>query len=494
MRNLSRARFANCSMILSELVSDGVCKLEVESAFFNVSAAVIPRHFFPDLRYNPRMQRKNPAHKLHSPVYIAYTHIGSNPCYISINNEDRRRHVYTVGASGMGKTTMLLSMIRQDLLAGRGLGVIDPHGDLAKEVLEHVPRSRIQDVVYLNAGDIDFPISLNVFKNAEGNPPFLLAEEIISITKSLWADSWGPRMEHVFRHALLAVLEYPEATFITLERILTDDDYRRKVLGRVTDEKVLYYFATQFNGISKRDRDEYAQPVLNKIGAFTAHEALRNILTQHNCSVNFTDIMDNRKIFIANLAKGFIGEDAANLLGSLIVSKFMLTAMSRAKLPEEERRDFYLYVDEFHNFTTRSFQSILSEARKYHLCLHLAHQSLSQLPEALRHAVLINSGTKVIFSTSSDDAKRFAGMIRDNLPPNDLETMEKFEIWYRLANEGAAAQFQRAKTIPPGFIPVPKTTRETVQLIIDESRRKYALPCSNVREIIRSQLMRVLKD
>jgi len=392
---------------------------------------------------------------------------------IGIAPSDRRYHFYTIGRTGTGKSTMLANMIIQDLIAGRGLALIDPHGDLAQQVLAFVPPNRKNHLVYFNPADADYPIGLNVLERVEASERPLVAANLMSVFRKSWSDSWGPRMSYLLHNALLALLENPGSTLLGMVRLLSDERFRNTIVGNIEDPVVRHYWKKEFAGFPERLLPEVISPVQNKIGAYLTHRALRNILGQTRSSVNFEHLLNANGIFIANLSKGLIGEDAANLLGSLLVTKFQLAAMARASMPEHERQDFYLYVDEFHNFTTDSFADILAEARKYRLNLILAHQYLGQLSERTRNAVLANVGTMVMFRLGPDDAKILAKEIEPHYAWNDLVNLSPHEVIYKLQRNGKIDRPHQATTLTP--LPAPHPDQESWrQHLIVASRRRYA--------------------
>jgi len=310
-----------------------------------------------------------------------------------IKLDDRRRHMYVIGKSGMGKSTLLENMIAQDINKGRGLAVVDPHGDLAEKIIHYIPDKRIEEVVYFNPADAEYPIAFNVVEQVDPRLRHLVASGLIGVFQKLWADSWGPRLEYILRNAILAVLDYPDSTLLAITRMLSDKNFRKRVVEKIQDPVVKAFWVNEFSSYNDKFASEAVAPIQNKVGQFLSSSLIRNIVGQVRSSIDLRDIMDNGKILIMNLSKGRIGEDNSALLGSMMITKLQLAAMSRVDTPEEERRDFFLYVDEFQNFATDSFANILSEARKYHLSLILAHQYIDQLTDSVRAAVFGNVGT-----------------------------------------------------------------------------------------------------
>lgn len=330
---------------------------------------------------------------------------------LSLCEEDRRRHLYVIGQTGSGKTTFLKNCILQDLLQGAGLALIDPHGDLADEIIDALPRSRVRDVVFLNPLDREHPIGFNPLARVPDHQRALVVSNIIACLRSIWRTSWGPRMEHVLANTLAALMESPEGkpmTMLAIPKMLTDLDFRRGILRHVNDPVVRDFWQNEFAGYDPRLRAEIVSPILNKVGAFMRNPLLRNILGQTKQSLDLRYMMDNRKILIVTLSKGQMGEDVANLLGSLLTTAIYQSAMERADQSEEERQDFHLYIDEFQNFTTDAFDAIVSEARKYRLCMTIAHQYLDQIPIQIKQAILGNIGSMLLFTLSGKDAEELA--------------------------------------------------------------------------------------
>lgn len=402
---------------------------------------------------------------------------------VGIAQTDRRFHFYAIGRTGTGKSTMLANMIAQDLVAGRGLAVIDPHGDLAQQALSYVPRRRKNDLVYFNPADLDYPIGLNVVEPDPHIERHLVAANLMSVFHKVWKDSWGPRMSYLLHNAILALLENPGSTMLGIVRLLSDERFRSRVVGRVSDPVVRHYWEREFAAIPDRLLPEVISPVQNKVGAYLVNRPLRNILGQSRTTIRFHELIAGQKIFIANLAKGRIGEEAANLIGSLLVTKLQLAAFARANLPEQERTDFYLYVDEFHNFTTESFADILSEARKYHLNLILANQYLEQISAPVRSAVLANAGTLVLFRVGPEDAKILEKELEPHASWLDLVNLSPHEVLYKLMQRGRIQRPYSATTLP-----APATQHQGAEIycqqLIENSRRRYARAREQVEHTI----------
>lgn len=354
-----------------------------------------------------------------------------------IKTGDRRRHIYIIGKTGMGKSTLLENMILSDIKSGRGVAVVDPHGDLADHVMDFVPSHRTNDVILFDPADRDFPVAFNMLENVDPAYNTIVASGLVGIFKKIYAESWGPRLEHILRNTILALLEYPNTTMLGITRILQDAQFRRRVVKKIQDPIVKSFWVNEFEKMEPRMRSEAISPILNKVGQFLASPIIRNIVGQPKSSINLRFAMDNKKIVIVNLSKGKIGEDNSSLLGAMIITKFQLDAMSRATQQEKDRTDFYLYVDEFQNFATESFATILSEARKYRLDLTMANQYVSQMPEEVRDAVFGNVGTLVSFQVGFDDSEVITGQFGgDETMVTDLVALPVGNTYMRLLIDG----------------------------------------------------------
>lgn len=398
---------------------------------------------------------------------------------IGIAQADRRFHFLATGRTGTGKSSMLLNMLVQDIQAGRGVGLIDPHGDLAEAVLPFIPKTRRKHLVYINPTDLDYPVALNLLGQVSEDERHLVAENLLAIFQKIWHDSWGPRMAYLLRNTLLALLENPGSTLLAIAKLLTDEKYRQRMVRNISDPFVRHYWEREFAAFPERLRAEVISPVQNKIGAYLSNRPLRNILGQSASTIHFGTIMDQKSILIANLAKGRLGEEAANLLGSFIVSGLQQAAMARASQPEEKRLDFYLYIDEFQNFTTDAFAGALSEIRKYRLSFILANQYLGQLTDNIRDSVLANIGTLVLFRLGTDDAETFGKEFGSEWPVSNLVNQNPYEIYYKLMQKGTVRGPYQATTIPPPIAPVKNLTDYTEELI-EASRRRYSRPRAEV--------------
>jgi hypothetical protein len=387
--------------------------------------------------------------------------------------DDRRRHVGILGKTGMGKTTLLQSLITADIAAGRGVAVVDPHGDLAEAILRSVPSVRTNDVVLFDPADAAYPIAFNPLACSDRTQRPLVASAILSTFKKLYGDSWGPRLEHILRNSLFTLLDIPDASLILVPRLLTDVRFREQALQRTTDPMVREFWEREFAQLPPKFRAEATAPVLNKVGQFLTNPVLRNILGQSESRVNLRQIMDERKILIVNLSKGRLGEDASTLLGSFLITAVQLAAMSRADVDESRRTDFYLYVDEFGCFATESFAGILSEARKYRLNLIVANQYLAQLSEATLAAVFGNVGSLLVFQVGPQDAETLAEQLGSPVEPPDLMMLPKYHAYARLLIEGQPSRPYSMRTIPPSSTPLDPRRGEIIRRV---SRKRYARP------------------
>lgn len=417
-----------------------------------------------------------------NPITVfAKTNFRNQERVFGIKADDRRRHMYLLGKTGMGKTNLLENLAIQDIQQGHGICFIDPHGDVALKLIKAIPPERINDVIYFDPADQAFPIAFNVLEQVGADQRSLVASGLVGVFKKIWADSWGPRLEYILRNAILALLEYPGSSLLGVMRILVDKSYRERVIEKVTDPVVKQFWAVEFAGWNERTLQEVISPIQNKVGQFTSNSLIRNIIGQPTSAFDVRDIMDNKKILIMNLAKGKIGEDSSALLGAMMITKIQLAAMGRADIPEEERRDFYLYVDEFQNFATDSFANILSEARKYRLSLILANQYIMQLEEKVSDAVFGNCGTIVSFRVGAADAELLEKEFEPVFMMNDLVNLPKYNIYLKLMIDGIAGDAFSATTLPPILVETPGINERVIAV----TRERYASSQAEVEEKIR---------
>ncbi len=365
-----------------------------------------------------------------------------------IKENDRFGHIYTIGKTGVGKSTLLLNMAVSDLENGNGFCVIDPHGDISEDILKYVPEHRIEDVIYFKPSNPDFCIPFNPLKGIHPNFHHLVASGIVATFKKIWVDSWGPRMEHVLRFSLLTLLNYPDATLLDIQPLLTDQEFRAHVLSYVSDTHLRSFWLQEFQKFSPQMKSEVIAPILNKIGLLHASVPLRNVVGQKTRGFRMQEVMDGRKILIANLAKGELGEDAASLLGAILVTSIQLAALHRARQEEAKRVPFYLYIDEMHSFVTLSFADILAEARKYRLSLFLTHQYVEQLDEKIRHAILGNVGTLIAFRVGAEDAAYLKKEFEPTFLEEDLVNLPKYGMYIKLLIDGATSRPFSAYSLP----------------------------------------------
>ncbi len=371
-----------------------------------------------------------------------------------IRPDDRRRHVYVIGKTGMGKTTILENMIFSDIHAGKGIAVIDPHGDLADSAISYVPKERSNDVVLFDPADKDFPLSFNMLECSNPDQYAIVASGLMSVFEKLWPDVWSERMKHILRNVLLALIEYQGSSMLGIMRMFADDAYREKVVAKVTDPLVKSFWEDEYAVWSEKYRTEAISAIQNKVGQLLTTPVMRNIVGQVKSTLDVRHAMDTGKIIIVNLSKGKLGEDISAFLGAMLVTKFQIDAMGRADIPEKDRKDFYLYVDEFQNFATESFATILSEARKYKLSLTMANQYVAQLliddkNTSLRDAVFGNVGTIVSFQVGSDDAEDISLQFEEAVSVKDILSLPKYHAYIRLMIDGVNTKPFSVSTLPP---------------------------------------------
>lgn len=404
---------------------------------------------------------------------------GTNTVF-GLYRADRGRHVYILGQTGTGKSGALELLTLSDIYYNQGFAVIDPHGDYAQHVLSFIPQDRLEDVVYFNPADTSYPIGFNPLEISDPSLKGHISSELVGVLKRLFAESWGPRLEYILRYSLLALLDYPNSTMLDITRLLTDKKFRAHVITYIDDPVVKNFWVTEFASWNDKFAAEAVAPVLNKVGAFTANPMIRNIIGQPKSTFNIRKIMDEGKILVVNLSRGLMGEDNAGILGAMMVTKIQLAAMGRADMPMSDRRPFYLYVDEFQNFATDSFATILSEARKYGLNLTVANQYISQMSEEVRSAVFGNVGTILCFRISPDDAPFLQKYFEPQFEAGDLiQQHSRFFVTTMMISDEKAPAFS-AKTLNLPMPPEDLTSR-----IISLSRDKYAQDREVVEQLVR---------
>ena len=410
----------------------------------------------------------------HNPIaYFAQTNFRNSNQKFGIKKADRRRHMYLIGKTGVGKSTLLENMIYSDVHNNQGLAVIDPHGDLIQKILNFIPSYRINDVIYFNPADLEYPIAFNILNTELKNHTSkqLLTSGLISVFKKIYSEFWGPRLEYILRNCILTLIASPGNTLLGIPRLLTDQAYQKRLVAKVSDPLVKNFWESEFAQYHSKFKAEVIAPIQNKIGQFLSDSMIRNIIGQTKNSLNLRKIMDSGQVLLVDLSKGKIGEDNATLLGALIVIKLQLAALSRVDISEEERRDFYLYVDEFQAFATDSFAEILAEARKYRLNLILAHQYLDQLDQNVRSALLGNVGTMLIFRVGASDAKILEEELYPVFNREDLINLPQFHIFLKLMIDGTASKPFSAITLPAFSI---DTVKNNLIKIICNSQNRYS--------------------
>ncbi|MCL5782247.1 MAG: type IV secretion system DNA-binding domain-containing protein [Patescibacteria group bacterium] len=408
-------------------------------------------------------------------TFFAETDARNKRVKFGIKAKDRTKHVYVIGKTGMGKSTLLENMAVQDIQNGEGMCFIDPHGKTADLLLEYVPAERVNDVIYIAPFDVEYPISFNVLESVDTDKRHLVVSGLMSTFKKIWVDAWSARMEYILTNTLLALLEYPGSTLLGVNRMLSDKEFRKDVISKVQDPGVKSFWTKEFANYSERMAQDAVPAIQNKIGQFTANPLIRNMIGQPQSSFDFRQAMDSRKIVIINLSKGRIGDENMKLLGGMLVTKIYLSAMSRADTPERILRtlpNFYLYVDEFQNFANASFADILSEARKYKLNLTIAHQYIEQMDEQVRAAVFGNVGTMIVFRIGATDAEVLEKEFMPTFTVEDLVNLGFTQIYLKLMIDGLTSAPFSAVTLPP--IKQPEVS--SVQQIVEASRAHYARP------------------
>ena len=418
-------------------------------------------------------------------TYIGLTTFRDKNQLFGIKRKDRRQHVYLLGKSGTGKSVLMFNMVIQNIYNGDGVCVVDPHGELVESVLSAIPPDRLKDVVYFNPADVEHHIGFNVLELIDPKYKHLVASGLMGIFTKIWANAWSARMEYILNNAILALLDTPGTTLLGIPRMLVDKDYRQKIISNLKDPVIKAFWIHEYEAWQDKFRNEAIAPIQNKVGQFLSTSIIRNVVGQSKSTINIFDIMNEGKIFLVNVSKGRIGEDNSALLGGMIITKIQLAAMERVRIAEEQRKDFYLYVDEFQNFVTDSFASILSEARKYRLNLTVAHQYTAQLvsdkSSSVRDAVFGNVGTMIVFRVGADDAEFLEKEFDPEFTPQDILNLPNYKIYLKLMIDGITSRPFSAKTLPPM---AKSGNKEIEQKVIDSSRKLYCRP----REVIEKEI------
>jgi len=427
------------------------------------------------------MENSNDENRI---TIFAKTNFRNKEVPFGIKTDDRRRHMYLIGKTGMGKTTLMENMVIQDIQNGHGVAFLDPHGDSVQRILDCVPSSRINDVIYFNPADLEHPVAFNILESVDPKYKHLVASGLMGVFTKIWANLWSARMEYILNNTILALLDSPGNTLLGITRMYVDKKYRKKIVDNIKDPMVRAFWVDEFANYNEKYRTEAIAPIQNKVGQFLSSGIIRNIVGQPKSTIDLREIMDNRKILIMDLSKGKVGEDNSALLGAMLVTKIQLAAMSRTDIDEKDRKDFYLYVDEFQNFATESFATILSEARKYRLNLIVGHQYIAQLEEdkstKVRDAIFGNVGTIIIFRIGAVDAEFLETEFEPIFTPGDLVNLPKYSIILKLMINGVASDPFSAITLAPN----PAYLTGNSEKVLKVSRERYANPAAEVEEKI----------
>ena len=407
-----------------------------------------------------------------------------------IKRVDRRRHLYIVGKSGVGKSKLMELFLCQDVSYGHGLCLIDPHGDVIDTMLDYIPKERIEDVCIIDPADVDFPASFNPLANVDPLFKFQLTQGLIEVFQKQFGANWTPRLEHVFRFTCLALLDYPHATMRGMISMLTDRNYRQKVVEYITDDMVKRFFAIEFADWSEKFDTDAIIPLVNKLGQFLSDPLLRNIFGQKQNKIDISKLMNEGKIIFINLSKGRLGEENSSFLGSMFLTKIKQAGMERASMPEKDRTDFYLYVDEFQNVVTQTFENILSEARKYGLNLTIAHQYVGQILPKVHQAILGNVGSVICFRVGGEDAVKLKPEFAPVFDTKDMINLGVTEFYIKMTIDGESYDPFSAETLKI-LPPVHPSYR---QEILDASRRKYSIPRDDAAKLIAEEEATIIRS
>lgn len=418
-------------------------------------------------------------------VYFAKTNFRGSDRVFGIKQRDRRQHFYVVGKTGTGKSELLKNVILQDINNGEGIGVVDPHGELVEDILRKIPSSRINDVIYFNPSDMEHPIGFNVLEVPDPTYKHLVVSDLMAIFTKIWANVWSARMEYILQNCILALLDTPGTTLLGIPRILVDKNYRERIVKNIKDPVVRSFWTHEYETWRDQFRNEAIVPIQNKVGQFLNTPFVRNIVGQPKSTLNIQQVMNEGKILLVNVSKGRMGEDNSALLGAMIITKLQLASMERVRIVEEERRDFYLYIDEFQNFATDSFASILSEARKYRLNLTVAHQYIGQLvtdtSTKVRDAIFGNVGTMIVFRVGAADAEALESEFEPEFKIEDICNLPNYNIYLKLMVNGITSRPFSAQTLPPMRW---GESEDHSDKIIKVSRERYGMDRKEVEDRI----------
>ena len=437
-------------------------KIKVPSIVWGISVLSEPPHNLP-VAANLTDEQKSRVN------FFAKTLFKNRETIFGIKDEDRLRHIWTVGKTGTGKSTMIANMVIDDLKKGRGVAVIDPHGDLCEDLLDYIPKSRINDTIYFNPADRDYVICVNPLEVTNREEAEIIVSGLMSIFTKVWANVWSARMEYILRNSFMTLSEIPNKTLSDVLKLLASQSYRNKLLSKITDTTLIHFWREEFEKMPSQLQKEAIAPIQNKVGQFVTSPLIRKIIGSPQSTISLDTIMNQKKIFIANLSQGRLGEDNATLLGATLITKFQQASMRRVELPKEQRVPFYLYVDEFQNFATDSFIKILSEARKFGLSLILANQYMGQIPEYVQKAILGNAGTLISFAVGAEDANIIFKEYAEVFSQNDLINLQNFQVAIRMTIDGHITRPFLATTLP-----LPASKNQNREKVIRVSRERYA--------------------
>jgi hypothetical protein len=403
-------------------------------------------------------------------TFLAKTSHKNQEQIFGVKSNDRMKHMYIIGKTGTGKSTFIENMAIDDIRKGRGVAVLDPHGDAIKIIMDYIPKKRINDVVYFNPADREYAYPLNILDIPNQEQKELMVSGIVAIFYKLYANSWGPRLEYILRNTLFTLANTPNTNLGDVVKILVDKNFRMQVVGNLQDPFLKQFWEKEFEKFTPQQMQEAISPIVNKVGQFVTSPIMRRIIAQNRSKVKIEEIMNSGKIFLCDLSQGKIGEDNATLLGSMIITQMQIAAMNRAYIPEQDRVPFYLYVDEFQNFATSSFIKILSEARKYKLALTLANQYINQIDPTIINAILGNAGTLMCFTLGAQDSVILGNEFGKELTPEDLSSLEKFQMVMRLSIDNMTSNPFHAQSLP-----LPKNISGQADKIIEASRKRYGV-------------------